>query len=150
MIATPLAPALLIPAALLILWSLVMLIWMGTVRYSAFKAAGITFDKMPAGGRGQDLDKMLPPQSNWAAHNYMHLMEQPTLFYATVLILAMLGQGSALNLAMAWAYVLLRIVHSVWQARINIVAVRATLFLLSTLALAILAVNALLAAIRAA
>jgi len=146
----PLATALLAPAALLVVWSLVMLVWMGIVRGAAFKATGISFGKIPPGGRGQDLDKLLPPPANWPAHNYVHLMEQPTLFYATVLILALLGQGTTINLAMAWGYAALRIIHSIWQARFNIVAVRATLFLLSTLALMILAVNALRAALGAA
>lgn len=144
------APSLLAPAALLVVWSLVMLIWLAIVRGLAFKAAKIDLRKVPTGGRGQDLDKILPPQANWPAHNYVHLMEQPTLFYATVILLALLGQASPLNITLAWAYVLLRIVHSLWQARINIVAIRATLFLLSSLMLMILAINALIAAFSAA
>ncbi len=145
----PLATELLAPAALLIVWSLVMLVWMAIARGAACKAAGIDLAKIPPGGRGQDLDKLLPPSSNWPAHNYMHLMEQPTLFYATIFILALLGQGTSLNLTMAWAYTLLRIVHSIWQARFNIVAIRATLFLLYSAALLILSVNALRAALSA-
>ena len=32
----------------------------------------------------------------------------------------------------AWIYVALRIVHSIWQATVNVVSVRFLLFLLST------------------
>ena len=148
--AAHLAPSLLAPAAALIAWSLAMLVWMGIVRFSAFRSAGIDLAKLPRGGRGQQLDQILPPPANWPAHNYAHLMEQPTLFYPTILILALLGQASALNVGLAWAYVLLRIAHSIWQARINIVSIRSGLFLLSSLALMALAINALIAALAAA
>lgn len=146
----PLSPSLLVPAAALVVWSLAMLVWLLIVRFSAFKVAGIDLRKVPRGGRGQELDRILPPQANWPAHNYAHLMEQPTLFYPTILILALLGQGSALNIGLAWAYVLLRIVHSIWQTRVNIVAIRAGLFLLSSVVLMLLAINALVAALAAA
>jgi len=145
----PIAPSLLAPAAALIVWSLAMMVWMFIVRFAAFKDAGIDLRKVPRGGRGAELDRILPPQANWPAHNYAHLMEQPTLFYPTVLILALLNQGTALNVALAWAYVLLRVVHSIWQARINIVAVRAGLFALSSMTLIALAANALFAALLA-
>ena len=74
-------------------------------------------------------------------------MEQPTIFYPTVLVLALLGQGSDLNLALAWGYVALRIVHSIWQATVNtIIPVRFGLLVLSTICLIILAIHALMAA----
>ncbi|MBB6123046.1 MAPEG family protein [Sphingobium subterraneum] len=140
---------LLVPAIALVLWSLTMLIWMVVVRFPAMKAANINLAKA-IGGRGQDLEKLLPPAANWPAHNYAHLMEQPTIFYPTILVLAVLGQGSTLNLVLAWAYVAIRIVHSVWQVKVNAVPVRARLFLVSSLVLVVLAVNALRAAIAAA
>lgn len=84
---------------------------------------------------------MIPDQINWKAHNYTHLMEQPTLFYATVAILAIIGPVEH-DVLFAWAYVVLRIVHSIWQATVNKVPVRFTLFLLSTLCLLMLALHA--------
>ena len=72
-------------------------------------------------------------------------MEQPTLFYATVIILGVIGQGDGLNLQLAWAYVVLRIAHSIVQATWNRVVVRFTLFSLSTVALLMLAVHAAVA-----
>lgn len=135
------------PAAVLVVWSLIMLFWMAGVRLPALKRAGIDLGARP-GGRGQDLEGQLDPQANWPAHNYAHLMEQPTLFYAAVMILAIMGPGAADMLA-AWIYVVLRIVHSIWQATVNKVPVRFLLFIISTFALLYLAVRAVLATLLA-
>lgn len=143
-----LSPALLVPAAALIIWTLLMLLWLGFARFSAFKAANIDIGKVPPGGRGQDLDGVLPPHANWPAHNYAHLMEQPTLFYATAIMLALMGQGTPVNVGLAWTYVVLRIAHSLWQAKINTIPIRFTLFILSSVALLALAINALTATLE--
>lgn len=135
--------ALLAPAVALIVWSLLILVWLGFARLAAFRASGLDVGELPPGGRGQDMEGMVPPRASWISHNYAHLMEQPTLFYATILILALLGQSSTSNVSLAWAYVVLRIAHSLWQARINTIPVRFTLFMLSTLALLALAIDAL-------
>lgn len=128
------------PAAVLVAWSLVMLFWMASTRLPALKEQGGIGAAKP-GGRGQDLEGVLPDSINWKAHNFAHLMESPTLFYAAVVIIAMMGAG-AFDVTMAWVYVGLRIVHSVYQATINKVPVRFTIFLLSTLALVYLAYRA--------
>ena len=132
------------PAAVLVLWSLVMLLWTGATRFPAIAKVGMDLSQSPPGGRGQDLDGILPPQVNWKSHNYTHLMEQPTIFYATVAILAIMGAG-AIDVLLAWAYVAIRIVHSIWQATVNRIPVRFTLFFISTGFLIVLAVRAVLA-----
>ena len=125
------------PAAVLVAWSIVMLFWMAFTRLPAMAKGGGLKGAKP-GGRGQDLEGVIPDRINWKAHNYAHLMEQPTLFYAVVVIIAIMGPG-ALDPVFAWIYVAIRIVHSIWQATVNIVSVRFLLFLLSTLALICLA-----------
>jgi hypothetical protein len=135
------------PAAVLVVWSLVMLFWTAGLRFPAMKKAGIDLGARP-GGRGQDLEGVLDPRVNWPSHNYTHLMEQPTIFYAAVMIIAITGPGAADILA-AWIYVALRIVHSLWQALVNTVKVRFTLFLLATTALIVLAVRAVMATLLA-
>lgn len=131
------------PAAVLVLWSLIMLFWMAATRFPAIAKSGMDIKSVPPGGRGQDLDAVLPPSVNWKSHNYTHLMEQPTIFYATVAILALSGAGGGLNTQLAWAYTGIRVVHSIWQATVNkIMPVRFGLFLLSTACLLVLAVNA--------
>jgi hypothetical protein len=136
------------PAAILVLWSLIMLFWMALTRFPAIAKSGMDFKNVPPGGRGQDLDGVLPDKVQWKSHNYAHLMEQPTIFYATVAILALAGQGGGLNTTLAWGYVLLRVVHSIWQATVNkVIPVRFGLFVASTICLTILAIRAVLATI---
>jgi hypothetical protein len=130
------------PPAVLVLWSLVMLLWMSATRFPAFAREGLKVSEAEPGSRYVDVESMMPAKVNWKSHNYTHLMEQPTIFYAAVVILALAGDGSGINAAMAWAYVGIRIVHSIWQATVNIISVRITLFTLSTLCLWVLAINA--------
>jgi uncharacterized MAPEG superfamily protein len=137
------------PAAVLVLWSLIMLLWLAATRLPAMSKAGIDLKTAPPGGRGVDLEPVLPTKLNWISHNYTHLMEQPTLFYAVVGILALAGQGGGINTTLAWGYVGLRIVHSLWQALINVTAIRFVIFLLSTICLFVLAINALRATLGA-
>jgi hypothetical protein len=74
-------------------------------------------------------------------------MEQPTIFYATIMILALSGGATDLSVALAWGYTVLRVIHSIWQATVNTVSIRFMFFLLSTLCLTILAIQALIATI---
>ena len=129
------------PAAVLVLWSIVMLFWLAATRLPPlFKQPGGLGAAKP-GGRGADLEGVLPDSINWKSHNYTHLMEQPTIFYATVMILALMG-ASATDVAFAWGYVALRIVHSIWQATVNKVSIRFALFNLSTICLVVMAIHA--------
>ena len=134
-------PAILGPAAVLVLWSLVVLVWMTATRFPAFAKAGINVANTPRGARYADVEKDMPARVNWVSHNYTHLMEQPTIFYAVVAILAIAGDTSDVSLYAAWGYVGLRIVHSLWQGLVNVVKVRVALFTLSTICLWILAIN---------
>jgi hypothetical protein len=118
-----------------------MLMWTAGTRFPAMAKSGMDLKQAKPGGRGQDLEGVIPDKVNWKSHNYAHLMEQPTIFYPTVIILAMMGAG-ATDVLLAWVYVGLRIVHSLWQALVNVVAIRFLLFILSTLALTALAVRA--------
>ena len=129
------------PAAALVLWSLAMLTWLAATRLPPiFKQPGGMAAAKP-GGRGQDLEGVLPDSIQWKSHNYPHLMEQPTLFYATIIIIGMMGANAG-DVALAWGYVALRIAHSLWQATVNKVPVRFTLFILSTICLLLLAIHA--------
>jgi len=87
----------------------------------------------------------LPPEVRWKADNYNHLMEQPTLFYAVTLTLALLGADAGLNAGLAWAYVALRIAHSLVQATVNAVVLRFGLFMAATLVLLLMSLRAAMA-----
>jgi hypothetical protein len=136
--------AILQPVVVLIGWSIVMWAWMIGTRIPAMSAKGIKLGKL-TGGKGSDADGILPDRAQWKAHNYNHLMEQPTLFYAVSLVLALIGMGDGLNAQIAWGYALLRIAHSIVQATWNRVAVRFLLFVASTLCLAALTLHAAIA-----
>ncbi|MFP5357981.1 MAG: MAPEG family protein [Gammaproteobacteria bacterium] len=135
------AHALLAPAIALVLWSALIWVWMYATRIPAIVQARMVMDPMrPAGEQMAEL----PPRVRWKADNYNHLMEQPTLFYATALALAVLGDASVLSQGLAWAYVGLRVVHSLVQVLVNRIELRFAVFVLSSLVLFALAGRAAL------
>ena len=84
----------------------------------------------------------MPDEVQWKAHNYNHLHEAPTVFYAVALLLALVGSGDGMNALIAWIYVGLRIIHSLVQATANVVMVRFVLYALSSVALMVLIFHA--------
>lgn len=132
------------PVVVLAAWSMIMWIWLYATRLPAMNKAKVPI-KNWVGGTGRQLDGVLPEKTQWVAHNYNHLMEQPTVFYATALALALLGQGNGLNANIAWGYVIFRIAHSLVQALWNRVAVRFTLFSLASFCLIALVLHAVIA-----
>lgn len=139
--------SILAPGAVLILWSLVMLGWVMVTRLPALKKIGVDISKA-VGSRGQNLEGVIPDSVNWKSHNYAHLMEQPTLFYAVILILAVSGAATPLAVALAWTYVAIRVLHSLVQATVNRISLRFPLFVLATLALLGLGIIALCATLN--
>ena len=133
--------AILAPVVALVAWTLVMMTWMYAVRFPAMARKGISL-KGRVGSKGGDLDGVVEPNVHWKAHNYNHLMEQPTLFYAIALTLALLGSGGGLNLWLGWAYVGFRIAHSLVQATTNVVRWRFLFFLGGSIVLAALTLHA--------
>lgn len=120
------------PIIALVAWSLVMWAWMYATRLPAMFAMKMKPD--PNAPRGEQMSA-LPPQVRWKADNYNHLMEQPTLFYALALALALLGNSPFAAVVLAWAYVALRVVHSLVQALTNKIEVRFFVFMLSNVPL---------------
>ena len=131
------------PAAALIIWTLVMMIWMFVITGSAYTGAGLDVSTQKRGSRGQDLTGLIPAKAQWPAHNYVHLLEQPTIFYPIVIMSSLTGAG-VIDIAIAWTYVALRIAHSIWQATVNKVPQRFFLFIVSSACLAALAVRSLI------
>jgi hypothetical protein len=131
------------PVAALAMWSMVMWVWMYATRIPAMQRAKVDAGSL-VGNTARTLDDALPAEVQWKAHNYNHLMEQPTVFYAVALALAIGGMGDGLNAQLAWAYVALRIVHSLVQAIINKVMVRFAVFALASLVLMALCLHALM------
>ncbi len=124
--------SLLLPVFALISWTLVLWFWMYATRIPAIVSSGMAMD--PDAPRGSQMAQ-LPARVRWKADNYDHLLEQPTLFYAAVLALVLLGETGAFALWCAWSYVVLRVVHSLVQVLVNKIELRFAVFVLSTLPL---------------
>lgn len=129
------------PVVTLLAWTMVMWVWMYATRIPAMMKAGMDAKSL-VGTTGASLRAQLPEKVSWKADNYNHLHEAPTLFYAVAIVLAVIGHGDGMNAIIAWAYVALRIAHSLVQATINKVALRFALFALSSLALMVLILRA--------
>lgn len=128
------------PVVVLVAWSMVMLFWMLATRVPAMKAAKI---KLIPGAAYDEKMAALPGSVKWKADNYNHLMEQPTLFYALAILLAIIGGGDSVTLIAAWSYTGLRVCHSLVQALGNKIEIRFLLFVLSNVALLVMLVNAM-------
>ncbi|HMB43192.1 MAG TPA: MAPEG family protein, partial [Luteimonas sp.] len=128
----PNASSMLAPVIALVIWSAIIWAWMYATRIPAIIKVRMVLD--PMAPRGEQMAQ-LPPKVRWKADNYNHLMEQPTLFYAVAISLAVLGDHSISSVAMAWGYVALRVVHSLVQTTWNKIEVRFALFFISSLVL---------------
>ncbi len=129
------------PVVALLAWTMVMWVWMYATRIPAMLKAGIDAKGM-VGTTGASLRAQLPDSVSWKADNYNHLHEAPTLFYAVAIVLAITGTGDGFNTTLAWAYVALRVAHSILQATVNKVAIRFAIFALSSLVLMALILHA--------
>jgi hypothetical protein len=132
------------PVIALVLWTALVWAWMYATRIPAMMKLEVDPDSLARDPEAK-LDKLLPPQVQWKAHNYNHLHEAPTVFYAVAIVLAIVGQGDGLNAALGWLYVALRVIHSLVQATINKVILRFALFLASSVVLLALIVHAAIA-----
>jgi hypothetical protein len=121
-----------------------MMLWMYATRLPAMGRAGLD---PQMGAHVTDLRGKLPASAERVADNYNHLTEAPTVFYAVALGIVVLGAAEPVDVACAWAYVGLRIVHSLVQATINRVVLRFALFSLSWVVLIVLIGRAILATI---
>lgn len=130
--------AILLPMLVLAGWTMLIWVWMYATRLPAMGRAGIDGTKM-VGSTGKSLrDDLVAAgehRASWVADNYNHLMEQPTIFYATALALAVMGEGGSLAVNLAWGYAGLRILHSLVQILSNRVVVRFLVFALASLCL---------------
>ena len=130
------------PVVALVAWTLLVMLWMIVRRGREFRRMGVTLRTIPVGLRGADMEGKADPTAQWKAHNYNHLLEQPTIFYAIALTLAMMNFGGGINYWLAWSYVAFRVLHSLIQCTVNIVGYRFAAWMLSSLCLLGLTVHA--------
>lgn len=120
------------PVVVLMAWTMIMWLWMYATRIPAMSKAKIQPDDARKTGT---LDERLPEQVQWKAHNYNHLHEQPTVFYAVGIVLAIIGAGDGVPALLAWIYAGLRVIHTIVQVTANRVLVRFVLFAVSSIVL---------------
>ncbi|MEM9739710.1 MAG: MAPEG family protein [Pseudomonadota bacterium] len=130
------------PVLVLVAWTCVMWIWLYITRLPAMQKAKVS----PQAARHPDAGwkEKLPAMARSVSDNYNHLHEQPTIFYAIMGFAALTGGVDATGLALAWAYVGLRIVHSLVQSIIGNVTLRFGIFSLASFALIALVVKEVL------
>ena len=133
--------SILTPVLVLVVVSLLVWIWMYATRIPAMQRAAIVPQEAKFPG---SLDR-LPDSARQVADNYNHLMEQPTIFYALVFFIYLAGHADQLHIYLAWAYVVLRSVHTLIQCTVNIVNLRFSVFALSTLVLMVMAAREVMA-----
>ncbi|MEM5515477.1 MAPEG family protein [Henriciella sp. AS95] len=126
----------LLPVLALVVWTLIMLLWMYATRIPAMQRLKINPDD--ARHPGTHADK-LPANVRSVADNYNHLHEQPTIFYALVFFSALTGGGDNVFMYMAWAYVGLRVIHSLVQVLSPKVIHRFFVFMLASIVLIVMA-----------
>ncbi|WP_281784247.1 MAPEG family protein [Sinimarinibacterium flocculans] len=130
------------PVIALVMWTFIMWLWMYVTRLPAIQKMKLKMDPhVPP----RDLMNQLPATVRWKADNYNHLFEMPTLFYAVALSLAMLGDATSWSVNLAWTYVTLRVIHSLFQSTVNKIEVRFSIFALSSTVLFALTVRAAIA-----
>jgi len=132
------ASAILQPVIVVAVLSVAMTFWMLVTRIPKMSKLGI--DPQQARNTSKLLD-LLPSETTRISNNYNHLFEQPTVFYAVAISIAVLGHVDPVNVGCAWVYAGLRVVHSLVQATIDIVMIRFSLFMLSSVALAVLIIR---------
>lgn len=117
------------PVLVLIIWTFIIWIWMYKRRIPAMMAITKNTQEFID---NPDLKDKIPARVKWAADNYNHLHEQPVIFYALMFYLHAVGLTQNWLLYAAWAYVIVRIIHSLIQVRINKVMPRFSLFAIGT------------------
>jgi len=130
------------PVLALVLWTLVMWLWLYATRLPAMARAKV--DIQAAERAGTLSTNALPRSVQRPAENYNHLHEQPTIFYAAALAIQIASAADSMAITLAWAYVGLRVIHSLVQATANIILVRFLIFTISSVTLAWMVIRAAL------
>ena len=125
------------PVLALVAWTFVMWIWMYATRIPAIQRANVDMAELSRTGA----PLVLPAEVSRVSDNYNHLHEQPTIFYALALATQLAGGADATAVGLAWAYVGLRVVHSLVQASKNVIPVLFAVFTLGSLVLLVLLVR---------
>ena len=122
--------SILLPVLVLAFWTFIIFAIMAPARFYFLRM------KHPqTAAHTKNLKGLLPPWTERVADNYNHLFEQPVVFYAIALSIAVINNIEPFMIQLAWVYVALRVLHSIVQITFNFVPLRFTLFVTSWLIL---------------
>ena len=94
-----------------------------------------------------DVQALIPGDESASSNNFKNLFELPVVFYALCLYLTVTLQVDSLYVNCAWAFVVLRVLHSLIHCSYNKVAHRFAVYILSSIALWVMVVRAFLTAL---
>jgi len=120
------------PVIALALWTFVIEFWLYKLRLPAIFAMKV---KLTNSTTKEEFNSRVPLAARFKADNYNHLHEQPTVFYAVCIVVHLLDKFTGIDSSLAWAYVILRIVHSLIQCTINHIPSRFLVFIISSIVL---------------
>ena len=83
----------------------------------------------------------MPAWVERTSDNYNHLFEQPVAFYAVTLSIALINNIDPLMVQLAWAFTIIRIVHSLVQLTVNKVLLRFFIFATGWFVIAFMALS---------
>jgi hypothetical protein len=135
--------AILLPVAALVGWTLLVLALVPYRRFKAGFAGQVTGRDFKYGE-----SSAVPPHVSIPNRNFMNLLEVPVLFYVVCLTLYVTGKGDLAHVAMAWAFVALRVAHSLVHLTYNRVMHRLGVFAAAVLVLVAMWLRLLLALVR--
>jgi hypothetical protein len=125
---------------------LTLLVWVfmfiRRISYAQSNKIDIEDFKTPA-----DVQALIPGAESAPGNNLKNLFELPILFYAICLYLTVTLQVDSLYVNCAWAFLVLRVLHSLIHCTYNKVAHRFAVYMLSGIALWIMVVRAFLGAL---
>jgi hypothetical protein len=131
--------AILYPVFALAAWTLLILLTMARARiFSRIHPKEFRYGE----------STVVPPHVGIPNRNYMNLLELPVLFYVVCVMLFSAGVASTSTLDLAWAYVILRVVHSLIHLTYNNVLHRLVAFAFSNFVLVALWIGAGTALLR--
>lgn len=126
-------PALLYPMFALAAWTLLVLLLIPIARARSARRREIVIDDFKFGE-----SPAVPPAVSIPNRNYMNLLELPMLFYVVCIVLYVTAGASTAAIALAWAFVVLRVAHSVIHLTYNRVVHRLAAFTAANITLVLL------------
>lgn len=115
-----------LPLTVLVFWTMLVLLQVPIRRFRAAFKGQVVADDFRYG----ESDRV-PPEVSIPNRNFMNLLEVPLLFYVGCFLAFVTQHVDHWLMALAWAYVALRVAHSLVHLSYNLVMHRLVLFALS-------------------